>query len=612
MAQAITLRLITRQAGGGEIVRNRRIEGSDALIGRDPGCDIYLPDLAVDMQHAELRISGPNRVTVESVTGEPFLVDGKSIQNIELDVARGHTLTFGDFDLVLGQDPEGDIAVTVSRREADHPPSPSLFSLKAAIFGRRRMAWTLGLAILALCLILPLAGAGLMSRLHIHPDQQWSTGPLSKSHAFLEKDCQACHQKAFVAVRDTACLSCHRAGGEAETAAIDARVTVRGSPFLPLLISDHAPHDRLMKATPPPPTIRGKVVSVFQTAMNHPSDRCASCHREHTTAPPDPNVPATADVVRPGKPALVVVNDCAGCHSRLKMRLPATGLIDTPDWNRHPDFRPLVTVGFDGPQPRLQRMSLASRPNEANGLTFSHRIHMSATGGVARQGEVLGAARGYGAALTCQSCHRPDGGGFKPIEMERDCGACHSLAFAQVGSELKTLRHHDMRNIAGVLRGSLTAPAGPGVDPGVLRRALAPGGLCVDCHTVRPTAGPLGAEIAPVHLANRVLPWGDFNHGVPAHAGVGKNAAACADCHKAATSDRSQDLLIEGIATCKACHGRTEHETTAFASGQCAECHSYHAPGKAPATGQDRLFTALGLPAGQKPRGLPTLGPLAP
>jgi hypothetical protein len=612
MTQAITLRLITRQAGGGEIVRTRRIEGTDALIGRDATCDIHLPDLAVDMQHALLRISGQDQVTLTSLTGEPFIADGKSVLKAELDAARGQTATFGEYDLVLGHDPEGDIAVTVLRREDEHVASPSLFSLRATMFGRRRMAWTLGLAILALCLVLPFAGAGLLGRAHIHPDRQWSSGPLSKAHAFLEKDCQACHQQAFVAVRDTACLSCHKAGSDTETAAIDARVTAKGSPFLPLLISDHAPHDRLLKATPPPPTIRGQMVAGFQTAMNHPTDRCASCHREHTRAAPDPNVPVTADVVRAGKPALIVVTDCAGCHSRLKMRLPSTTLIDTPDWNRHPDFRPLVTTGFNGPQPILQRAALASHPSEVNGLTFSHRIHMSATGGVARQGEVLGAAKGYGSALTCQSCHRPDGGGFKPMEMERDCGACHSLAFAQVGGELKTLHHHDMRNIVGVLRGSLTATGGPSVDPGVLRRALAPGGLCVDCHTVRPSAGPLGAEVAPVRLADRVLPWGAFDHGVPAHAGVGKNAAACADCHKAQTSDRTSDLLIEGVATCKACHGKTERQTTAAAGGQCAECHSFHAPGKAPPTGQDRLFTALGLPAGVKPRGLPTLGPQAP
>ena len=606
MAQAITLRLITRQAGGGEIVRTRRIEGGEALIGRGPDCDIHLPDLSVDMQHAVLRVAGQSRVSIESLTGQPFLVDGKPTTRVELEVVRGHTVTFGEYDLLLGQGGEGDIAVTVMRRDEDDGPTASLFSLKAVMFGRRRMAWTLALAILALCLALPIAGLSLFSHLRIHPDQQWSTGPLSKAHAFLEKDCQACHQRAFVAVRDTACLSCHKAGAEAETAAIDARVTAKGSPFLPLLVADHAPHERLVKAMPPPPTIKGQVVSIFQTAMNHPNDRCASCHREHTTAPPDPAVKATADVVRAGKPALIVVRDCAQCHSRLKMRLPSTGLIDTPDWNRHPEFRPLMTTAFEGAQPRLMRVSLASHPMEANGLTFSHRIHMDATGGVARQAQVLGAARGYGAALTCQSCHRPQGGGFKPLEMERDCGACHSLAFAQVGGQLKTLRHHDMRNVVGVLSGSLTQAAAPSVDPAVLRRALSPGGLCVDCHTVRPAAGPLGAEVAPVHLADRVLPWGDFNHAVPAHNGIGKGAAVCADCHKAQASDRSQDFLIEGIATCKACHGKTEHETAAAGGAQCSECHSYHAPGQAPRTGQDRLFTALGLPAGQKPRGLPT------
>ena len=603
MTQAITLRLITRQAGGGEIVRTRRIDGGEALIGRDPACEIHLPDLAVDMQQARLQVAGQNRVSLESLTGEPFLVDGKPALRVELEALRGHKVTFGSFDLLLGAGGEGDIAITVMRREEEHAPSAALFSLKGVMFGRRRVAWSLAVAVLALCLALPLAGGAMISRLRIHPDQQWSTGPLSRAHAFLEKDCQACHQRAFVAVRDRACLSCHQAGRPADMARIDARVARLGSPFLPLPILDHAAHDRLIRAMPPPPTLRGKVVSVFQTAMNHPSDRCASCHREHTTAPPDPAVPATADIVRPGKPALVVVRDCADCHSRLKMRLPSTQLIDTPDWNRHPEFRPLVTVGFNGPQPRLQRISLAAGPVEANGLTFSHRVHMDPRGGVARQGQVLGKARGYGAALTCQSCHRPDGGGFKPIEMERDCGACHSLAFAQVGGQLKALRHQNLRNIAGLLPGATGAS---GVDPAVLRRALAPGGLCVDCHTTRPSAGPFGAQVAPVYLANRVLPRGDFNHSVPAHAGIGKGAAACADCHKALASDRTQDLLIQGISTCKACHGKTEHETLAAAGAQCSECHSYHAPGQAPRTGQDRLFTALALPPGAKPRGLPT------
>ena len=88
MAQAITLRLITRQASGGEIIRTRRVEGVAATIGRAPECEIYLPDLAVDRRHAMLRVIGENQVSLESLTGQPFEVDGKSTLKIELDVTR--------------------------------------------------------------------------------------------------------------------------------------------------------------------------------------------------------------------------------------------------------------------------------------------------------------------------------------------------------------------------------------------------------------------------------------------------------------------------------------------------------------------------------------------
>ena len=607
MTQAITLRLVTRQAGGGEIVRQRRIDTGEALIGRAPECAIHLPDLAVDMQHALLRVTGLNRVLVESLTGQPFLVDGKFTLRADLDMRASPVLGFGDYTLQLGLGADDDIAVTVQRKAGDAHPTPALFSLRANLFSRRLMAWTLGLVILAFCFVLPFGGRAYLDSLKIHPDRQWSTGPLSKAHAFLEKDYQACHVHAFVAVRDAACLSCHQAGRPAAVQdAADERIRREGGADYPLLVFDHAPHDRIARAMPPPPTIRGKVGGLFETALNHPSDRCASCHREHTTAPPEPAVAKTADILRTGKPALVVVSDCAGCHARLKMRLPDTRLIDTPDWSRHPDFRPLVTVGFTGAQAKLERVALSAHPVEANGLTFSHRIHMSPTGGVARQGFELGLTKGYGAALTCDSCHRADGlGGFRPMEMERDCGACHSLAFAQVGGQLRALRHHDMRNVPGVLAGATSAPGSANADPAVLRRALQPGGLCVDCHTVRPAATPFGGQILPVKVASRLLPAGDFNHAVPAHAGLGGGAAQCADCHKATTSDRASDLLLEGIATCRACHGKTERDTPRFAAANCAECHGYHTPGQAPLTGQDRLFRALGAAPGAKARGMP-------
>src|SRR4051794_17641752 len=130
--QAITLRLITRQAGGGEIVRTRRIEAAQALIGRAPACDIHLPDLAVDPEHAMLRIAGDGRVSLESLTGAPFTVDGKPTLRTELQVGRAPTVSFGDYDLILSQGSEDDVAVTVVRRPADHAPGAGVFSLRAA------------------------------------------------------------------------------------------------------------------------------------------------------------------------------------------------------------------------------------------------------------------------------------------------------------------------------------------------------------------------------------------------------------------------------------------------------------------------------------------------
>ena len=80
-----------------------------------------------------------------------------------------------------------------------------------------------------------------LSHVRIHPDQQWSSGPLSKAHAFLEKDCQSCHQAKFVSVRDEACLTCHTANqSPADALKLNASLAQRGSPFIPRLISDHA------------------------------------------------------------------------------------------------------------------------------------------------------------------------------------------------------------------------------------------------------------------------------------------------------------------------------------------------------------------------------------
>ena len=611
MAQEFHLRLITQRAAGGDpILRERHLPGPELSIGRATDSDILLTDLSVDLHHAKLRFAGSGRVTLESLSDVPFTLNGRSTQRVDFNVTGSPVAMFGDYRLTFEPSEEGGAVVTVTREEHEHHPNPGIFSLKAAVFGRRNMAWGLGAGIFLICLLVPLIGTLWLSQVKIHPDQQWSTGPLSKSHAFLENDCKSCHVKAFVAVRDEACLTCHKAGPDAATEArVLANTKTLGSPFEPRLIAEHAPHDRLRKAAPLPDALGPKLGAIVQRAFNHPTDRCASCHLEHTK----PQNVATADVKAPlaDKPTLVVVQDCESCHSKLKMRLTTTQLIDTPDWGRHPGFRPLIMTSAAGPKPTFQRLELKGLPLERNGLIFPHKMHLDPLGGVARQAIVLGKARGYGAALECASCHTRDaaGTGFKPIEMEQDCGSCHSLAFARdAAGQLKSLPHGELQKVVDTLAGRTLAGTGGSnrARPGTIRATafaatgasayratFSKGGACFDCHAIS-WAGDT-VQMAPVKLTQRYMPRGAFDHSVPEHGGPGLSKAGgfeCADCHKAATSERTADVLIPDLAKCAGCHGKTEAQTKAADDADCTTCHSFHAPGKAtPPAGHPPLET---------------------
>lgn len=612
MAQEFHLKLITERAGGGDpIVRERHLPGPELTIGRATDSDIVLTDLTVDPLHAKMRFAGPGRVTIESVSGLPFQVGGRSVQRADIDVASHPVVMFSTYSLSFEPAPDGGTVVTVTHGEHAHYPTRSIFSLQSKVFGRRKMAWTFGAGIFVICLLIPLLFAGLLSHTKIHPDQQWSTGPLSKSHAFLETDCKACHTKSFVAVRDSSCKACHQASHDpAAEAKVLARSKDGGSPFAALLVYDHADPKKLSKAAPLPDGFGAKVTTIVQRAFNHPTDRCASCHIEHTK----PNQKAKgADATAPlsDKPDMVVVQDCQSCHSKLKMRLGKTELIDTPDWGRHPAFRPLIMTSADGAQATFQRMALTGAPQEKNNLTFPHRMHLDPLGGVARQAIDLGKAAGYGAALECASCHKRDasGKGFQPITMEKDCGACHSLAYARVGGTLQLYPHGDVEKtmmLAGgggsmggsdrMRPGSIRATALPGSAPpsAISGSPFRQGGACFDCHTITWTQAGM-PHVAPVKLAAHYMTRGAFDHSVPEHGGPGPSKAGgykCADCHKAAESGQASDVLVPDIGKCNACHGQPKTKTAAASDGECATCHSFHAPGKAtPKPGHPALET---------------------
>jgi predicted CXXCH cytochrome family protein len=95
------------------------------------------------------------------------------------------------------------------------------------------------------------------------------------------------------------------------------------------------------------------------------------------------------------------------------------------------------------------------------------------------------------------------------------------------------------------------------IEPGVFKQR------CEYCHTVkREGGGP--ADVVPPSVPARWLPHSRFDHG--AHRPV-----ACTECHAAAGSTETKDVLLPKIATCRECH----HPGGGARSG-CVECHRYH------------------------------------
>ncbi len=600
----LVLRQITKRATGGEIVRERELADGAVRIGRGADCEVRIADLAVSLHHATLSLDG-GRVRIEATGDQPFGVDGKFVHSATVKPADDAVLTFGDHRLTVGGD-AGKVVLTLTKVEAEaaahgEPDADATgFAPKRQILSKRRLAWAGFGTIALLCLIVPvLFFTGVVDSNLLHPkidvDAQWSSGPLSKAHAFLEDDCQACHTQAFVAVKDETCKSCHSG---AQTPAMlqqtNARVRAGGSTEDPSLIADHASPTRLMWATPPPRNWGSQVIAFARKTFNRPEQSCETCHVEHVG---DPLTPPRA------RPTLQETETCTGCHTDLNQRLKNTPLRNAPSWPRHPELTPRITMSAAPLQ--VQRVSMAARPRENNGLTFPHALHLSTGGSVGRMAQTLGKT-GANGALDCASCHvaTPNGAGFQPVEMESACSSCHSLGFATAGG-IRQMPHGDVGQLVSFLSSSgppVTGARGqtPRRRPGEavaarsggrggglsavqrMRGAFSPGGSCYDCHTV--SSGDAGYAIGAVHLADAWLTRGAFDHRTRAHRLDRNGQPNCRTCHNAEQSNDARDVMLPPLATCQSCHGKAETQTinaaAVSAPANCSTCHSYHAPAR--------------------------------
>ena len=566
---AFLIRTIDFTASGRKIVREREHAVESLTIGRATENDIHLPDLAVEQQHVRIAPTTGGQLRAEAIGTFGFALDGRTVESATIDPREGAEIALGSAILAIAQDGDGPVSITLSQRANAEGSGDAKqgFALASTLPSKRAMSWVLVSAILLAFLAIPVISH--LTRERIDPDidrameregsvafdGSWSTGALSLAHHGLEDNCEACHVDAFVAVRDETCLTCHEDIGE------------------------HAAKPRLATGRAPHGLGEGFQWAVASLFGKEGPGACTTCHTEHEG--PTRMEPASQQF-------------CADCHGTLDTRLTDTELANASDFgSAHPEFKPAIFTELQQTKPR--RISLAEQPSERSGLKFPHDIHLDPQGGPARMAINLGRRAGYGDALDCADCHRPGEGGlgFQPIDMEDNCESCHSLVYDRVGPTFRTLRHGDVDQMLADLRAMDRAPRLPVVTgrsrPGQfgrggiyyqnfglpvaslvgVNRALAPGGVCGECHLPATSGGM--PDVMPVNLPDRFFLHGGFNH-------AEHKQEKCTSCHVADTSKTSEDLLLPDLASCRECH-QGEDAASAEVPSSCAMCHSYHVPG---------------------------------
>jgi hypothetical protein len=331
---------------------------------------------------------------------------------------------------------------------------------------------------------------------------------------------------------------------------------------------------------------------------------CSACHREHQgdgrMKPPEST-------------------QCASCHNdaatmqasdQKAQGIPAdrfdppndTGLIVFHP-GRPKEGRATVFASFSGGHPEFQ--FLRQHLRDPDTLKFNHQKHL--TGAIPHLNSH---------PLECADCHRPDAAGkyFQRINFDNHCLPCHSLQFdaqnpdlaiphgdtSAVRTFLRTLpaqydalaqsrgitRKRDIEKFVNDqlnrLRRQISSgenleheifytadPSKPLVtaantlSPATLSSSRARFAGCAYCHEVRTGSGDTPIVASP-RIPDRWLPGGSFNHSK--HTNL-----SCTECHAAAKSRATSDILLPSKSECTNCHS-----PQGGMSETCSVCHTFH------------------------------------
>ncbi|MFK7941845.1 MAG: hypothetical protein AB8B85_02845 [Paracoccaceae bacterium] len=585
----VTLR---KRAGSDDVSRRETIlEGSEFKVGRAVSAEINLSDIDIDYHHATVRIDGGQvRMSAESEGG--LAIGGKKTN--EANLAAGTDVTIGRYTFKGENGRDGADAVLILEEEpatevARGAKRSAKRDLEDVLPSRRMLGWVFSLVILGVFVVWPLTDV--LQRAGMQPDAAdigvqvvdgmaredlpfttpmeiaWSSGPLSNAHKLIENDCAACHVRPFEMTADASCLSCH--------ATVENHADVAAHP-----------------------------------AVGLEETRCGSCHKEHNGG---------------AAPIETAVTECTNCHQDIKSVSAKSELDNITSFEtQHPIFQLAVVTGVERneegrPTPIVTRTRFNpdQPPVEKSGLKFPHSKHLVEGGMKTPAGRKQ---------LQCADCHQLEAGGalMRPIQMERDCSGCHLMEFDAAGLK-RPLPHGKEDEVARVItdyflaaamEGGVTTGSAPQAvkrkrkrritleeleqEQAATQRSLAQLSdrdrgltiewarketlvqmdalfgvrLCGTCHEAQKFADARGEDrwkVLPAVLQRHWMPKAQFNH-------TPHLAMDCTGCHDATKSEKSSDVLMPAMDSCRDCHV----DGAQTAGVDCVSCHEYHIPGRTP------------------------------
>jgi len=539
----------TRGKSGRPLQAKRTVTTEMARIGRAASSEIFLADARVALNQG-LIVNRDGLVYVEGESGSQNITR-KAVRSVRLK--PGTSLEVGPYRLDIGKPGEGiDGVITIELVRPMESPAEDIreragrLTLASLRWPKRGVALALFALVAVLAFALPAARV-----LHLPWAPEEGKAALVTDKSWNPGPVMLAHQPF-----EAQCAKCH----------VKAFVQVEDRACL-----------ECHKA------IGHHVGPALEPAVLFAGERCATCHRDH-------------------KGARATHRDsdrmCVECHRDLKGRSPKASSENASDFTRqHPPFRLTLPGANPG---EFRRVRQGGAPiKEASGLVFPHDKHLDPKG-------VKSPDRGR-VRLECANCHHPDSAGrrFVPIEMKRDCGECHRLAF-EPAVTARQVPHGAPAEAQGVIEEFYANLALNGVKDsfqrafgvegeGLLRRVAQPseaqreGALalakakasrvaqdlfetrvCKTCHEVHRVEGDKGVAwtVARVRPNDRWMPQARFDH-------KSHRQARCDDCHDVKTSKSSTDVAMPAIAACRECHGGSQPVEKKVTSN-CLMCHGFH------------------------------------